>query len=379
LLDPISLYVHVPFCQRRCPYCAFYSVESAREEEITSYPRLLLKELQLIKESWRGSSIGTIYFGGGTPSILPPSLVESVISAAKEAFQFEDDIEVTLECNPGTVDAGKIEAFISAGINRLSIGIQALNDDRLGFLGRIHDMNQAVETLKIATEAAGVDVSADLMVGTPLDTRESWDRELEKLLPFRPDSLSFYSLTVEEGTDLALRLEKNEKISLGSDEVVDLMMYIGDRLADAGYRHYEVSNWALPGHECRHNLHYWRRGRYIGLGPSAHSFDGKRRSWNKPDVTSYREALNNGNLPPSEYEVLSDAEVMSEWVYLALRVADGLDFGEYQEMFGEVPSSWKSLLEKTAASGYGDFDGVRFKPNDRGLLLADEISARILG
>lgn len=377
--DTLGLYVHVPFCRRRCPYCAFYSVEGAAEEEINAYARLVLRELALRAPEWRGFSLSSIYLGGGTPSLLKPEDVKGMIQAAKNEFDFSPEVEITFEANPGTLMADSCQLFVEAGISRLSLGIQALDDQRLEFLGRIHDHAEAVKALQVASQIEGLKVSADLMVGTPLETTESWNRELNELMAFKPCGVSFYSLTVEEGTQLAERAEKGEAVYLETEQTVDLLIHIAERLKKAGYRHYEVSNWALPGSESRHNLHYWRRGKYIGIGPSAHSFDGQTRTWNVSSLELYRRALEAGRLPPAESETLDEVEKRTEWVYLSLRLVEGLNFAKYERQFGEVPPYWSVMFEKIADRGLGNFNGKHFKPNDRGLLLADEIAARILG
>lgn len=217
------------------------------------------------------------------------------------------------------------------------------------------------------------------MVGTPLEDTGSWDVEIDTLLPYRPDGISFYSLTLEEGTRLASRGQRGELVNLPVDATVDLLLHVAGKLAEAGYHHYEVSNWALPGSECRHNLHYWERGSYLGLGPSAHSFTGSRRSWNAASLQAYRAALEGNRLPPSESEDLNDDEIRMEWVYLKLRQAGGLDLEEYRIKFGDPPPYWQKIFERIGASGLGVYTGRSFKPNDRGLLLADEIALRILG
>lgn len=216
------------------------------------------------------------------------------------------------------------------------------------------------------------------MVGKPLETAGSWDRELDELLNFQPDGISFYNLTLEEGTPLSRRAERGETVHLTAEETVDLLLHCADRLSRAGYRHYEVSNWAKPGLECRHNIHCWDRGSYLGLEPSAHSFDGKIHRRNVANLKVYQSAIEANRLPPGESGTLSMEEARTEWVYLKLRQAEGLDFQAYAEEFGEVPSYWAVMFEKIAQRGPGSFDEVRFQPNDRGMLLADEIAARIL-
>jgi oxygen-independent coproporphyrinogen-3 oxidase len=294
-------------------------------------------------------------------------------------FQLDRDAEITLEANPGTVDEAKLEGYLRAGINRLSLGIQALDEERLKFLGRIHSLDQAQEALRLARAVGFTGLSVDLMVGTPLETPQSWDQEFDHLLKHPPQGISFYSLTLEEGTRLARRAQGGERVNLPQDDTVDLLLHAAKRLKAAGYRHYEVSNWALPGSESRHNRHYWRRGPYLGLGPSAHSFDGAIRSWNLPDLQQYEDALRQNQLPPSQSEHLSEDEIRTEWLYLNLRQDEGLDLKEYEIQFGPIPHYWHSMLESLAAKGLGTFDGVLFCPSDAGLLMADEIAARLLG
>jgi oxygen-independent coproporphyrinogen-3 oxidase len=374
-----SIYIHVPFCRRRCPYCAFYSTDRFAAGEIRAYPRRILREFSLKSQDWRGFRLESVYFGGGTPSLLDSSDVARLLEEIKGTFQSSPNLEITLECNPGTVDAVSLSAFARAGVNRLSLGMQALDDKRLRFLGRIHDRDEALRTYRDARTVPELKVSVDLMVGTPSETEDSWDAELKELLSLDPEAISFYSLTVEEGTELAARYYAGETIYQPADRTVGLLLFIAGKLSEAGYRHYEVSNWALPGNECRHNLNYWRRGHYLGLGPSAHSFDGERRIWNLPDLSKYSEALDHEYLPPAEYEDLSEEDIRTEWVYLCLRQAEGLDSEAYRLKFGEPPAYWQVMFDKIAAAGLGEYNGQTFIPNDRGLLLADEIAARILG
>jgi len=375
----IGLYVHVPFCVRRCPYCAFYSLEGASRIRMEDYPRLILAELELRVQDWRGSLLGSIYLGGGTPSLLSSDAVRQIVSSIRIHFESVSDIEITLEANPGTLTQHSLAEYLQAGVNRLSLGIQALDDERLTFLGRIHTRKEALEALQLVRAAGFPEFSVDLMFGTPLETLASWDREFGELLTTRPDGISFYSLTVEEGTHLGSRAHRGERVALDQDETVDLMLHAAQILGQAGYRHYEVSNWALPGAECRHNIHYWQRGSYLGLGPSAHSFCGESRNWNLPDLKAYAEALNASKMPPSESELLSAEEIRSEWVYLQLRQDAGLDLAQYSELFADPPPYWRTMLESIAARGLGEFDGAQFRPNDKGLLLADELAARLLG
>lgn len=379
MIQEFGLYVHVPFCVRRCPYCAFYSCEGASASLMASYPRWILAELALRGGEWREFALKSIYIGGGTPSLLLAAAVGEMLKAIREEFALTQTVEITLEANPGTITAQSLAEYLKAGVNRLSLGVQALDEKRLSFLGRIHSRAEAFDALRLAQQAGFTSWSADLMFGTPLESQESWKREFDELLPLQPGGISFYSLTVEEGSLLEGRQSAGEKVSLDPDQTVELMLYAAERLQEAGYRHYEVSNWAQPGAECRHNIHYWGRGWYLGLGPSAHSFRDSRRSWNLPDLDAYTKALKAHQLPPSDSESLSHDQVRSEWVYLNLRQAGGLDLTEYGELFGEAPIYWNAMLQSISQKGLGIFNGGRFAPNNRGLLLADEIAVRLLG
>jgi len=302
-----------------------------------------------------------------------------MLEAIRGEFTLAKDAEISLEANPGTITSRSLEGYLAAGVNRLSLGVQALHEKRLDFLGRIHSRAEALEGLLLAAQAGFSAWSADLMFGTPLETLQSWQDEFDDLLPFQPDGISFYSLTVEEGSLLQRRQSAGERVSLDQDKTVELMLGAAERLRAANYRQYEVSNWARPGSECRHNLHYWDRGWYLGLGPSAHSFMGNKRSWNLPDLGAYSKALEARQLPPSDSESLTDDQARSEWVYLGLRQAKGLDLNRYEELYGEVPAYWKTMLQSIAQKGLGTIIGEKFIPNDHGLLLADEIAARLLG
>jgi oxygen-independent coproporphyrinogen-3 oxidase len=301
-----------------------------------------------------------------------------MLEAAFQIFKPASEVEITLEANPGTLDRTKLEGFHRAGVNRISLGIQALDDRRLKFLDRIHTAEEAETALRLLQDAGLVRISVDLMLGTPFETKKSWDRELDRLFLYHPEAISLYTLTLEEGTRLARRASQGERMQLSAEASVELLLHLARRLRRNGYRHYEVSNWALPGAECRHNLHYWRRGRYLGLGPSAHSFDGAVRRWNLSDLAEYQQAVTAGVSPPAKDEQLTAEESRVEWVYLQLRQEQGLDLDDYLSQFGPVPVGWTATLQNLEEAGLGVFAKNTFRPNDRGFLLADEIAARLL-
>ena len=334
--------------------------------------------MQIRSAEWLGRKLISIYFGGGTPSLLDPDQIRGILQSAFSFFQPSSDIEITLEANPGTLDRKKLTGFCKAGVNRISLGVQALDDRRLRFLDRIHTAAEAEAALHLLKAAGSVRISADLMLGTPNETKNSWDRELDRLFSFRPEAISIYTLTLEEGTRLANRAQQGEKLQLSAEATVELLLHLADRLRRRGYRHYEVSNWALPGAECRHNLHYWRRGCYLGLGPSAHSFQDATRRWNLSDLPAYNKAVSDGREPPSNEEHLTDEDSRLEWVYLCLRQENGLDLDEYRSRYGPVPDGWPLILQDLQGVGLGVSSGCVFRLSDKGFLLADEIAARLL-
>jgi len=345
-LKPLGIYVHIPFCRSKCLYCAFNSIalEDFSAEEWVS---LLSDEFSthLRGRAFCGDThrLRSIYFGGGTPSLLPPSAIKALVALFKKYFSILDDLEVTLEANPEGLGPVELKGFLGAGVNRLSLGVQSLDAGDLRTLGRRHGPGEALTAARNARLAGFKNVSLDLIYGLPGQTSLSWSETLEGVLALSPAHISLYNLSIEENTPF-YRLYGGLQHKPFMDEELEWSMYEGAiaKLISKGYEHYEISNFAMPGFKSAHNEGYWLGSDYMGLGPGAHSFSNSsasapwgRRSWNEADIESYKRALGAGGSPPAGFELLSREEAMEEAVMLGLRLLDrGLDLGSYERAFG---------------------------------------------
>jgi oxygen-independent coproporphyrinogen-3 oxidase len=333
-----SLYLHVPFCRTKCLYCDFYSVAD-RLSELSCYHHLLLRHLALARARDRlQAPLSTIFFGGGTPSLLSPDAVAAVLSELARIPGIAAGAEISLEANPGTITLEKLQGYRAAGVNRLSLGVQSLNAAALDRLGRSHSPQQAVAAFRLARQAGFSSLSCDLMFGLPGQGRKELLEELDALLALEPDHLSCYGLTVEEDTPF-YHLHRAGGLALPGEEAYREQYHaVHDRLLPAGFSHYEISNYARPGHACRHNLVYWRRQPYLGLGAGAHSFfpvDWGER-WAVPsDLTGYAERLAQGEDPAEKLESFDRQGAMAETLYLGLRTAEGVAEEHFVRQFGE--------------------------------------------
>jgi len=368
----------VPFCKRKCPYCDFKSIEAARAPE-DRFAGCLLKELEKTarETGLHEALLATVYLGGGTPSILSPDTVAGIISGIKSTFREAEEPEVTLEVNPDTVDLQKLTGFRSGGVTRLSIGFQALDDRHLVLLGRAHTAEAALNAFSFAREAGFANVGVDLMFAIPGQTLADWETTLRKVSALRPEHISLYGLTIEEGTPFHGRYGK-EREGLPSEEI-EALMYLKARevLKDAGYRHYEVSNFALPGFESRHNSRYWKGADYLGIGPSAHSYISRplwgRRWWNIAVPYEYMDRVEKGESPIDAGEELTREDAMLEAVMLGLRmVEEGVKHGPFTARFGVSPVeafTWDALI----LDGFVDKRGQDLVLTEKGLLFLNEV------
>lgn len=331
-----ALYIHTPFCRRKCPYCDFFSVP-ATKSQLESYPNLLIRHLVWASEhDWSGP-FNTVYFGGGTPSLLSPRAVAEILKAVDQQFGLTHDAEITLEANPGTVSQKSLSGFHDAGINRLSLGLQTCNDKQLTLLGRLHDHLQGVNAVTWARKAGFDNLSLDLMFALPGQTSGELEDDLQSYLELGPEHLSCYGLTAEPGTPLQQRVVSGDLILPDEDFYADAFMLIHERLVSAGYDHYEIANYARDGHASRHNLGYWQRRPYLGIGSGAHSFQdvqwGSR--WEVPsDLIAYQQALDDQQEPMLCLETFARESALSETLYLALRTRRGISDRELQQRFG---------------------------------------------
>ncbi len=376
-----SLYFHIPFCERKCLYCDFYSIES--QSSFAKFQESLLSEIGLVADGQERERVATIFFGGGTPSLLEPKALEQILAAVHLRWDVDPRAEITVETNPGTVDRQKLSAYRSLGVNRLSIGIQSFDERELQFLSRIHDAVQAERCVEDARAAGFENVSIDLMYSLPGQTEERWLTSLNRGLRLMPDHLSLYGLIVEEGTPLFRMVAEGSVVPNPGEAEADLYQVTMDLMRDAGYEHYEVSNYARPGRECRHNLAYWHHQDYLGFGPSAHSFEktpgprGKR--WgNVANVSTYIRQISERHRPVSFHEELEPVALAREALFLGLR-ADGVDLRRLQEETGiDVAVGKRSIISGLLEEKLMIVQGERHRLTDKGYLLCDEIACRLM-
>ena len=362
------IYIHIPFCERKCNYCAFNSkVGDAAEKNF--YVEALIEEINLRGD---GSKVETIYFGGGTPTTLTPAQLEKIICAVRENF-FVNAAEITIEANPGTVDENYLRGLKVLGFNRLSLGVQTFDDALLKILGRIHDARTAIKTIELAEKFFG-NVSVDLMYGLPAQTLDKLRRDLELIKNLEPQHVSIYGLEVEEGTKF-FELARAGKLNLPDENAcADMYDCITATLPTFGYRRYEISNFAKENFESRHNLGYWTGKKYFGFGAGAHSFDGKLRTSNARDVATYIK----NNVVEVE-EVVTRRAAMEEFCFLGLRMVDGISARDFEKNFGKkISDVFGGVIAKNCRLGLLKTDGEKISLTERGLALGNEVFADFL-
>lgn len=371
------LYIHIPFCDHKCIYCDFYSIITT--DNITSYLNSLKKEIAFYSKLYSENRIFTsIFFGGGTPSLMEPKYILDIINCLRENYFVSADAEITLETNPGTVDKKKLEAFFGIGINRISIGIQSFNNDELKFLTRIHDKNTAVSTVLNAKKAGFKNINIDLIFNLPGQTNEKWLYNLKTAVELPVTHISAYSLILERGTILnKMVLDGNIKMQDDNHDA-DLYESTIDFLNDNGFMQYEVSNFAKPGFECVHNNAYWRYKDYLSFGTSSHSFVNNKRWWNYSSLKKYISEIEKNNNAAANYEFINDEQKLSEYIMLALR-SSGININDLQNKFGlEWLNSKKNHFDKLLKQNYVLMDEQNIKLTKKGYALCDEILNNIL-
>lgn len=371
-----SLYFHIPFCLRKCSYCDFSSFDNP-EISIPGYVDLLLDELRFRSKNFAPVNAPTIYFGGGTPSLLTPVQISRLIQAVRGYFSIDKTAEITLEANPGTVTPASLAGYLAAGVNRLSLGVQSLDDRQLALLGRIHSADEAKEALNAARAAGFSNIGIDLMHGLPGQTLDDWQSALSGAVAMKPQHISAYGLSVEEGTPFAALTESGE-LMLPDEELAAAMFELtAEFLGKAGYEHYEISNFALPGYRSRHNQVYWQRGNYLGFGAGAHSFlnlQGYGARWENPSaLAEYATAVSSNMLPVNEFS-LSGKEAMSEFMFLGLRMLEGVDMEKFAAQFGMgVEEAFPNVISRLCEKGLLAEEGSVVKLTSRGLILANRV------
>lgn len=327
-----SIYVHIPFCTSKCRYCNFPS-QAAPKKLYDEYIKALLREITLKKQQIGFFTADTVYFGGGTPSLLSGEQIAAILAALKASFKITDTAEITLEANPGTVDLAKLISLKNAGINRLSFGVQAVQNTLLKELGRIHTVEDAKKAIDNAKTAGFDNISLDLMYGLPHQTLAMLKESIDWLIKQKPRHISIYGLQVEEDTPFFAMQEKG-KLPLPNDDMIEKMYdYITEELPKRGFRRYEIANFAQKNYESRHNLGYWQDKSYVGFGCAAHSYYNFRRTYNENNVNFYIKACNNNLLPIFEEEKFNTQTWMEEFCFLALRTVKGINKNKFKTNF----------------------------------------------
>ena len=386
--EPLSLYLHIPFCDHKCAYCDFNSY-AGLERMIPAFTDALVHELAIWAPDVAGRPVSTVFVGGGTPSLMPLPAMARVLDAIRAHYALAPDAEISLEANPGTVDEPYLAGLRALGVNRLSIGVQSLDDRELRALDRIHDARAAVAAYEAARAAGFENINLDLIFGVAGQTLAGWESNLRRALALGPEHLSLYALTVEDGTPLAAQIARG--VAPEPDGDVQAAMYerTEDRMADAGYEHYEISNWCRPGRECRHNLVYWTDGEWLGLGPGAHSHLGGARFAVVRSPATYIQRLKEAPHPGASiaermpqidgFELPDEATNRADAATLALRLNRGLDCAAFRERFAVTPDeAFGGAMAECEAIGLLTRNGGALRLTRRGRLLSNEVFVRLL-
>jgi oxygen-independent coproporphyrinogen-3 oxidase len=381
-----GIYVHVPFCVRKCGYCDFYSV-AAGEEERDRYPGLVEREMDLLLRTFPGEAgvpADTVYVGGGTPTVLGPERLTRLLAAIRSRFPVAEGAEITTEANPGTVTGDDFARLREGGFNRVSLGVQSFRPSTLAALGRIHSVEDVRAAYRDARRAGFSSVGIDLIFGNPGQSEGEWQEDLDRAVTFLPEHVSAYALTPEPGTPIDAAIGAGA-IALPDDDGV-ARMYAATRktLRAAGYRHYEISNFSRPGKECRHNLKYWRRDGYLGLGPSAHGllFPGESapfglRTANPPSLSDYVRALDEGRPPWGSTLACGMGDAWKESLIFGLRMAEGVSPSSIEKRNGPPPEPVRGAVEKLIGSGVLLREGDRLRLPERHWFVSNEVLQRL--
>ncbi|HZY80127.1 MAG TPA: radical SAM family heme chaperone HemW [Cyclobacteriaceae bacterium] len=368
-----GIYIHIPFCKQACHYCDFhFSTSLGSQPQMTA---AVAKEIEMQKDYLAGEEIGTIYFGGGTPSLLKEEELKKILGVIRTNFKVSPDAEITLEANPDDLNKNKLEELRGAGVNRLSIGIQSFRDDILKFFNRAHDSNEAVRSIEDARTAGFNNISIDLIYGVPGQDNNSWLKGLDDALKFRPEHISAYSLTIEERTVFGKWRVANKLTPMDEGLVAEQFEILMDTLTKNGYDHYEISNFSLPGYYSRHNSSYWNGTKYLGVGPSAHSYDRASRQFNVSNNAIYVRRIEEGELP-NERELLSRGDKINEYLMVKLRGKDGVDLEYLSKEFNfQFSERQRQYIDELARLGKLVIENNHLALTNAGKLLADKIAA----
>ena len=377
----LSVYIHLPFCAQKCLYCDFAS-GPAGKEEIAAYMRLLTKEIRSFEAISSLYRVETVFFGGGTPSFVAPFYISQILNQLRKQYEFSETPEITLEANPGTLDAEKLVTYRKAGVNRLSLGLQSIHESELKLLGRIHSYEDFLESYEMARQAGFTNINVDLMSALPKQTMGKWKKTLETVAALKPEHISAYSLSIEEGTPFYERYGEGRigRLDLPGEEL-DRAMYhfTKEYLGSQGYRRYEFSNYARKGFESRHNMTYWTLGDYVGFGQAAASYLQGRRFSNPAGKEEYPEASRTAYQRFRAMAPQSEKEAMEEYMFLGLRTARGVSREDFQKRFGKpFPKQYEKELLELYRQDLVEQAGGRIWLTDAGIDVSNIILARFL-
>jgi oxygen-independent coproporphyrinogen-3 oxidase len=377
-----SIYLHIPYCERKCVYCDFYSIENLSSKD--RFLAALHAEIDMYARLYAAAEpIETIFFGGGTPSLLSPDAIRSILDRIRSRFSVQGDAEITMEANPGTVSPDSFAGYLSAGINRMSIGIQSFHRHELEFLGRIHTADEGEAAVKDAYRAGFSNVNVDLIFSLPGQTRAQWEVTLHRALELHPVHISAYSLIVEEHTPLYSMVQKHIVTPIAENDDAEIYESTMEILGRHGYGHYEISNYALPGFECRHNLNYWNHSNYVSFGPSAHSFWrssslGAKRWWNDRSIDKYCAGIESGAIPPGGDEAITREQLIDEEIFLGMR-RGRLDLARLVNEYAfKFPEPQEELIDAFIDEGYCTIDGHTVRLTPKGFMMCDALTERLV-
>lgn len=372
----LGLYIHIPFCKSKCDYCDFYSL-SGQERRMDDYQAALMAHLRETAPQAQNHQVDTLYIGGGTPSFYGAKRLCALLKLVRKCFSLAKDAEITVECNPDSADLALFRALRRAGVNRISLGMQSACDSELRSLNRPHTMQQVRDAVAAARRAKLTNVSLDLIFGLPEQTQEGWAQTVEEALRLKPEHLSCYGLTLEEGTPLARRVAEGLSVPDG-DAQADLYLWTVERLAQAGYQQYEISNFAREGYESRHNLRYWLGQEYAGFGAAAHSdFGGCRYAFVR-DLDAYIRGITEGGTLLAECERVPLAERSGEYLMLRLRTTQGIEEWEYRRTYFMNFDPLERKLQEYAQHGWAVRVGDRWRLTPEGFLLSNQLIGTLL-
>lgn len=374
----LGLYLHVPFCMKKCKYCDFLSWAGSEEEQET-YVQGLLKEIESYREFAKGYKVSTVFLGGGTPSILSGEQIERILGAVSDVFMMDKHAEITLETNPGTVTEEKLRSYKKAGINRLSIGLQSVKNENLKLLGRIHTYEEFLQSYELARQEGFKNISVDLISSLPGQTLESWKEELQEIVRLNPEHVSVYQLILEEGTPFYETYADHPELLPDEEVSREIYLSTGRILSEAGYEQYEISNYAKPGQESRHNLKYWDRADYLGLGLGAASMVRNIRMTNTRDLKTYLGHCSQPKTMREDVQFLEEPRQMEEFMFLGLRKTRGVSRKEFHRVFGrDMDMVYEKTLAKCLENGMLKEHKDRVFLSEEGVLVSNLVLSEFL-